>query len=183
MPSPVAHALAGALFGLCVHRKELPKINWFFLRKPFEKSLFSGLRGKEIWFFGVLGMLPDSDFLFDAHSTVTHSIGAVVLLFVVVVLMSGKIYFSIGCAFAYGSHLLLDWLGGDVTAPYGIMMLWPYSQEFFLSEVSLFSGICREFNSFYCWQHNLRALVWELLILGPLVSFIVLRSRSARSKQ
>lgn len=181
MPSPVAHALAGAVFGLCVHRKEIPKMTWWSLSGIFEKSYFSVLRGKNLFLFGCLGVLPDSDFLFGVHSTVTHSIGAVVFLFVFVALMSGKMYFSIACAFAYGSHLLLDWVGGDVTAPYGIMMLWPYSQEFFLSELNIFDGICREFESFVCWQHNLRALVWELLVLGPLASFMVFRSRAPRS--
>tara|TARA_B100001123_G_scaffold441920_2_gene584270 strand:- start:7595 stop:8143 length:549 start_codon:yes stop_codon:yes gene_type:complete len=181
MPSPVAHALAGAVFGLCVQRNEIPKKTWWPLLGRFDRSFFSIIRGKEILIFGTLGLVPDIDFLFGTHSTVTHSVGAVVLLFIFAALISGRAMFSFACAIAYWSHLLLDWAGTDVTAPYGIMMFWPYSQEFFLSEVSVFSGICREFSEYNCWQHNLRALGWELLVLGPLAIFMVIRSRSTRN--
>ena len=181
MPSPVAHALAGAVFGLSLHRKEISTTDFSTVSRAFEKSSFRGFIGKEVLLFGSLGVLPDVDFLFGSHSTVTHSMGAVVLLAMFTLLITGRRNLSITCAIAYGSHLLLDWLGTDATAPYGIMLLWPYSQEFFLSNISLFEGICREFEQLDCWLHNLTALMWELLILGPAVTFILIRSRLARS--
>jgi hypothetical protein len=37
------------------------------------------------------------------------------------------------CGAAYGSHLLLDWLDNDTKQPAGIQLLWPFSNQWFIS--------------------------------------------------
>ena len=37
------------------------------------------------------------------------------------------------CAAAYGSHLLLDWLAIDRRMPYGLQVLWPFSDGWYIS--------------------------------------------------
>ena len=76
------------------------------------------------------------------HRTVTHSVGAVALTMIIAAAVTGwvtrRVKVKVGtrlkylgvaviCAAAYGSHLLLDWLGADRKAAYGIQALWPFS--------------------------------------------------------
>ena len=48
------------------------------------------------------------------------------------------------CAAAYGSHLLLDWLGADRYPPLGLQMLWPISKAWYISGVDLFRQTARQ---------------------------------------
>lgn len=79
-------------------------------------------------------------------------------------------------AASYGTHLLLDWLGGDGTAPLGIMALWPFTDTFFVSPLTLFPAICRQYWSAACQVDLLQAVAWEALLLGP-IALLVLRVR------
>ena len=47
------------------------------------------------------------------------------------------------CAAAYASHLLLDWLGADYFAPYGIRALWPFDDGWYISGLELFRQTAR----------------------------------------
>ena len=62
--------------------------------------------------FGLVGVLPDADFLFGVHSMYTHSIGAIVVVALCGALIGPqkRIQVSMAVAAAYGSHVLLDWL-------------------------------------------------------------------------
>ncbi len=154
MPSPAGHALGGMIAG------------W-------------GTAGRQPWpawvsqaiVFGVVGILPDIDLLFGAHSGPTHSVGAALIVAIMAWGVSGfrarpAITFAIFAA--YASHILLDWLGEDTSAPYGVMAFWPLSHEYFMSPISLFPAITRRYWLAGFWMHNLRALVFELVILGPI---------------
>ena len=71
-----------------------------------------------------LGAAPDLDLAFVAHRTVTHSIGAVVVVTVLAAAFAATsrrpiVRIASMCAAAYGSHLLLDWLGADYYPPRG----------------------------------------------------------------
>jgi inner membrane protein len=70
---------------------------------------------------------------------------------------------------AYATHILLDFLGNDTSAPYGVMALWPFSREYFLSPVPVFPAITRRYWLAGFWEQNLRALLFELAVLGPIV--------------
>ena len=72
------------------------------------------------------------------------------------------------CAATYGSHLLLDWIGRDTNPPLGIMALWPFSREYYMSPVSLLEPVSRRFQWEYFWSHNLRVVGFEVLLFGAM---------------
>jgi membrane-bound metal-dependent hydrolase YbcI (DUF457 family) len=154
----------------------------------------SGWRGR-VWSavrgYPALGiafaLLPDLDILLGAHRTVSHSVGGTLLVGaaawgVARLLRRPPAVLALVCAAAVGSHTLLDWLGFDDAAPYGLTALWPFSDAFMLSGIDLFPPVSRRY-----WiaeqflLGNLRAALWELLILGPLAAAAFLwRQRSNR---
>jgi len=74
------------------------------------------------------------------------------------------------CAAAYGTHLLLDWLGADNYPPFGIQAFWPFSDGWFISGITIFTQTARQ----QLWTSasmvkNITAIVQELAILGPAV--------------
>ena len=98
---------------------------------------------REAAVFGALGMAPDLDLLVGAHSTYTHSLGAVVLTAIAALVWTRRPRLAVACAAAVASHVLLDWLGSDTTPPLGIMALWPLTREFYQSHAFLFMAISR----------------------------------------
>lgn len=104
----------------------------------------------------VLGNAPDFDFLPGVlighpgvfHRGVTHTLAAVVAVTVVtwaVAWLRGRTALARRAAAfagaAYGSHLLLDFLTVDVVPPAGARFLWPLSQAYYLSPVTLLHEI------------------------------------------
>ena len=180
MPTPIGHALAGVAAGCLVgggRAATLPTVQrgWSTTRKF--------LTDPRVIAFGVLGALPDIDFLFGVHSAYTHSVGAIAVVGVVGGFAGSRVELRSGAAAAaaYGSHVALDWLGSDAVAPIGIMALWPLSSEFFLSDRYWFMSVCREYWRAECWWHNALAVIHELFVLGSIaVGSIVVRRRLNR---
>lgn len=172
MPSPVGHALAGIALGCLLSRRQMSaKSSATELRAPGDK-----LRAdRELVAFAFLGVLPDIDFLFGIHSMHTHSIGAIAVIGLLVLASKGRWHIrnSLAGAFAYGSHVLIDWLGSDSTAPIGIMALWPFTSDFYLSEGYWFTSICRQYWLSSCWLHNGLAVFREILFLGSVAALCV----------
>ena len=123
------------------------------------------------------GMAPDLDLLTGSHRTYTHSLGAVFIVGVVswlVVTARGSMPKATRTAAilasAYGSHLFLDWLSKDTATPSGVMMVWPWSSDYYVSGWNVFGEVSRRY-----WRPeefifgNLRALTWELAVMLPLV--------------
>lgn len=159
MPSPIGHALAGVAAG-CAAAGPRP--------------LRARSTARRLLAFGLLGMLPDIDLLSGQHSTYTHSVGAVVTVAASAALLGGADARSIAAtAAAYGSHVLLDWLGSDDVAPYGVMALWPFTDAYLLSDRRWFMAVCREYEQASCWLHNARGVLRELAILGPLTAGVL----------
>ena len=67
---------------------------------------------------------------------------------------------------AWGSHVALDYFGLDTSPPIGEMALWPFSNRFFASSVSVFYDVPRSF-VLEAIMHNALAVAIELVILGP----------------
>jgi inner membrane protein len=92
----------------------------------------------------VPGVLVGRPALF--HQGITHSIsvGLIVSLGVAGFLrIRGRQFakfFNI-CFISYLSHLLIDLFGTDKRFPFGIPVLWPLSQEYFISPVPLLWGV------------------------------------------
>ncbi len=173
MPSPVGHALAGAAAG------------WALAGRP--RGIGRDARYRTIWrhgaVFAALGMLPDLDLLLPLeHRAASHSLTAAFVAGLVAAALTGRGRFGIAAGTAYATHVLLDWLGTDTSAPFGVMALWPFSHAYYESTLHLFHAISRRFGTWHFWIHNARALARELLILVPPAALALWRRRSqARS--
>lgn len=168
MPTPIAHTIAGlSIAGLS--RRQFAGQNWRF------------------WLVSALAAnAPDVDFLFGFivgnpnkyHHQFTHSITFGLLLgFLLPLLFSRQnwrqwlkmgIYFFI----LISSHLGLDFVTKDTSAPYGEMLLWPVTGQYYISPIVIFSDVHRastagDFFSSLFNQHNLRTVILEFIILVP----------------
>jgi inner membrane protein len=150
MPSPIGHALGGMAFG------------WAIAPRLRDGVARAGA------IYAAVGMAPDLDLLVGSHSTYTHSVGAVGLVFLAGLAASRRPRVAAAIAAAWASHLLLDWLGNDTSAPIGIMALWPFSREHYQSSFYVFEAISRRYwlPEQFVWS-NLKAALREVLILGP----------------
>jgi len=168
MPTPLGHALGGLAAGALAGRRR-------------------GVAGSgAIWWLGsfaLLGMLPDVDFLFGWHRGPTHSVMAAAIVGAAVfALVPSRPWLGCASAAAYGSHILLDWLGRDSVAPFGLMALWPFDAGFYQSPFAWFLPVCREYWLLECWGSLAWTVALELLLLGPLAWVAVGRLRAERHR-
>jgi hypothetical protein len=195
MPSPLGHALGGIAAGWLLggapslqptapHRAEAgraasrsgvgERLLALYERDP------ASWRLTFVW--AALGVSPDLDLLFGTHNTYSHSIGAIAVVFAVAWFVTrGRRGLALAAAAAYGSHVPLDWLGHDISAPYGIMALWPLTTAYYYADAELFMAISRRYWQASSWTHNMLAVLREVLILGPALALIwALRRRRTR---
>lgn len=168
MPTPIAHALGGVAAG-CLVRISAALVT----RGRAPEAPLLRIEGRRaLAALAFLGMLPDADFLLGMHRSVTHSVGATLIAAALgwASVREGRLLAAVTVAAAYGSHLLLDWLGTDPAAPHGIMAWWPWTEEFYLSDAPLFMRVCREYWLPDCWRNNILALGRELLVLVPVTA-------------
>jgi inner membrane protein len=186
MPSPIGHAIAGITAGWLVAgapslRSAGPRVACTFSGKAPATSWREGA------LFGALAALPDADLLFGLHSGPTHSLAAAAIVGLAAYLIGrpfdaiGRGRFAIACAAAYASHVLLDWLARDTTAPIGIMALWPFSHAHYESDLHIFRAISRRYYQGWTFvDQNVRAMCLELVILMPVLALVIaLRRRRA----
>ena len=169
MPSPIGHALAGVAVvyaaDLASHRRSSPGF----------VAVCAGLAA-----------LPDVDLLLrGTHRTFTHSVTAACVVFIVAAAVTGKVtplrafgrfggrarwWTATVAALAYASHLLLDWLGADNYPPYGIELLWPWSDRWFISNLDVFQQTARRhFLTLPIIRQNIVAVAREIAIVAPIV--------------
>ncbi len=179
MPSPVGHALGGFAFGWLVARSsQLP-------RPLIAAAVFAGL-----------GVVPDVDLLLPGtHRTYSHSIAAAGLVGILAMISlsaagsragrgADRVTLAFAAAAAYGSHVLLDWMGNDGSPPLGICALWPFSDAFYESDLHLFPPVERRYWLPGFWTPQPLALSRELLVLAPLaILALIVRRRTAPSAQ
>jgi membrane-bound metal-dependent hydrolase YbcI (DUF457 family) len=177
MPSPVGHSL-GALAAMIA----------------IEPSIIVS-RYKPIVILGtafIVGTLADADFLVAHYTTVpylrhhyfSHSIPFAILFTTVcwIILKLVKFHDSKkGAALlgaAYGSHLFLDYFAQDGSKPYGIPLLWPFTDQHFIAPFDIFFSIHRgEFVDLFSW-HNFFAILIEIAVLAPIVVLMFLLANS-----
>ena len=182
MPSPIGHAVAG-----CAVVWAADLID----RRPSSARL--ALAG------AVLATTPDLDLLFaHFHRSATHSVVAVVLVFMIAAAVTGKVTplrasryggqsrFRIAaiCAAAYATHLLLDWLGTDRFAPGGIQIWWPVGPRFYLSGWDIFDQTER-LHPFApaTIDQNARAVAKEIGYLAPIAAALwLIRIKTLRRR-
>ena len=182
MPTPVGHALAGVAAGCLLAGRRSRATSSALDAAPTWRSIASDRR---LLLFAGLGILADIDFLFGVHSAYTHSIGATVVVGVLAAVVGSQRggRFALAAGLAYGTHILLDWLGSDTVAPLGVMALWPLSTDFFLSDLYWFPTVCRQYRELECWWNNVASVAWEIAVLGPLAvgALYYLNRRSRRA--
>jgi hypothetical protein len=145
----------------------------------------------------VVASLPDADFLVglvagDAnlyHHGLTHSIGFCALATPVAALILDRCW-ALGFwkwtavnGILLTSHLVLDALTADTRAPFGQPLLWPFWGGYLQAPTTVFLDVRRlgartEFFSSLWSTHNLKAVAWEILLLGPLVALLGVRRKS-----
>jgi len=178
VPSPVGHALGGIAAGWPL----VPRKN------RDAAALLAGI-----------AIAPDLDLLVGTHRAASHSVGAA--------LMAGAVAATLWSAFAppalppspglrrtarretlrvmlaatlaWGSHVLLDWLRNDTRPPIGIMALWPVTHAYYKAAIEIFPPVSRRYWEARFWLYNLRALVVELIVLGPIAAAVLWRWRRA----
>jgi hypothetical protein len=120
--------------------------------------------------YAAVGLAPDLDLLTGSHSTYTHSVGAVGIVFAAAWAATrfASARQAAAIAAAWASHLLLDWLGSDTSVPIGIMALWPFTAAHYQSSFYVFDAISRRYwlPEQFVWG-NLLAAIKEVVILGP----------------
>jgi hypothetical protein len=133
-----------------------------------------------ILLFALLGLVPDIDFLLGGHRGATHTLGATMVVGSLAAAFDRRPTVWLAATAAYGSHVLLDWLGTDTVSPIGVMVLWPFDRTFYLSPLHWFLPVCRQFGDMDCWLRLGQAMWWELLLLGPpaLGAFLLSRRSS-----
>lgn len=164
MPSPVGHILGGIAAG------------WIAAPSADRRLLAV---------CAVVGAVADVDlFLPVPHRGPLHSLTAAIVVGVVVLLVlrvmrtpleRSRIALALGSA--YASHVLLDWLGADTSTPRGLMLFWPLTSDYFISDVSVFRAISRRYWLETFWWNNTVAVLQELAILVPIVGLIAWRRR------
>jgi membrane-bound metal-dependent hydrolase YbcI (DUF457 family) len=173
MPTPVGHAVAGLTTG--------------WLAESFGHKLPQPQSTRLTIACAIAAMAPDLDLLVGSHRTYTHSIGAACAMGLVTWLLvrqrvSRPARIALTIAVAYGSHVLLDWLGKDSSMPPGLMVLWPFSSRFYISGFDLFGEVSRRY-----WKPdefirgNLIAVAKELISLAPftLCAWLLYKKRAS----
>ena len=159
MPTPVGHAIGGLAAAFLINATaRRPRLTMPVLAAS-----------------AALAVVPDLDILVGTHRAHTHSFGAIAAVGAVAwLVLRGRAAdagsWAAVLTAAYGSHALLDLLGRDTRIPRGLTVLWPFSDTYYMSSVSIFGEVSRRY-----WLPgefifgNLRALAWELVVLVPLL--------------
>ena len=133
--------------------------------------------GRLLLLYMALAAAPDLDLLVPGgHRMATHSLFAMLLVFMIAAAVTGQVTrwrMATLCAAAYGSHLLLDWLGADNMLPRGIQLLWPISGRWFISNLDIFRETARQhFLTPAIIRQNAIAVAQELAIMAPIVALL-----------
>jgi membrane-bound metal-dependent hydrolase YbcI (DUF457 family) len=178
MPSPIGHALAGVAVAWTADLIPGDRA-WRAPRTvPGSGTWYQRAGGGLTLICAGLGAAPDLDLAFTAHRTATHSVSAVMVVAVIAAAIAARAgrpiaRLTLMCAAAYGSHLLLDWLGADFYPPRGLQLLWPFNHEWYISGLDLFRQTARlRIFTRGPMMTNVRAILQEIAILLPLLALL-----------
>lgn len=166
MPSPIGHALGGVAAAWAIEPRADRRL---------------------ILVCALLAISPDLDLFLPSHRTFTHSLTAVVIVFIITAVVTGRVtrgsgfrvqrsafrrwQIAVACAAAYATHLLFDWLGDDQLFPYGIQVLWPFDRTWYISGLRVFAPTERlHLTTWPAIKQNAAAIAQEIAIVGPIVA-------------
>ena len=164
MPSPIGHALGGAIVSLVM--------------APNRFGAWSlGLGRNAFTLVTLAAVLPDLDFTWGGHNRETHSLGAALLAGAAVLAWTRgrNPRLALAVTLAWSTHVLFDWLGSDDTPPLGVMALWPLNRNFYFADAFVFEAISRRYWLPNFVGHNVWAITKEILMLGPIVAMLLFR--------
>ena len=173
MPSPVGHALGGAIVGAALAR-------WGSWRPAgLLATLDAAIRTRTVAVTALAACLPDLDFAWGRHNMETHSVGAAIVagLAVWAATTGRSTRLAVAVGLAWTSHVAFDWLGSDDTPPLGVMALWPWSSGFYFADVHVFEAISRRYWLPGFWSHNAWAVITETAMLVPVLATLVILRR------
>jgi membrane-bound metal-dependent hydrolase YbcI (DUF457 family) len=130
-----------------------------------------------------LAIAPDLDLLTQVHRGPTHSVGAAIVVGLVALAATRDARWALAAAAAWGSHVLLDWLGTDTWPPSGVMALWPISRRYFQAGLPLFPAVSRRYWLPGFWGDNLKAVAVEVCVLAPIAWLVIALSRPAKRER
>lgn len=181
MPSPVGHVLAGLALGLAFApsstRGAIGAPPATGLGQDKESAVLAAIRlvPRAAWIAAAVAAAPDVDlFVHQMHRGATHSLAATALVMIIAAGVTGKVTGRVDWRWvllagaAQASHILLDWLGTDRNLPRGIQALWPFSRQFYISGWDIFPPTERRIWLPEAYAIDLRAVVTEIVLLGPL---------------
>lgn len=162
MPTPLGHALAGLAAGTAASGGRT-------ILGPY----------KDLALYAGMGVLADLDFIPSLimgqgggwHRGASHSLTAAAVAGMLAWLWlrrgpdGGRL--ALGALAAYLSHVVLDYLNVDTRPPFGIPLLWPFSGEYMLAHHAIFPDVKRHALTWAIVKHDLMAMAWETLLLGP----------------
>lgn len=172
MPSPLGHALAGLATGFLVAGRG---------SQPDRGPRWLGRLEGQAVLFAAVACAPDLDLIVGTHNGPTHSIGAAVLAGLAVFAWTRSTRLAVAVAAAYSSHVLLDWFNQDDSPPLGVMALWPFSREHFMSPWPLLPAVSRRYWLPGFWWHTFKVALLELAVFGTFAAVVWWRRVRARS--
>ncbi len=172
MPTPVAHALAGTAVYLAARQDQ---------DRQEDSALFAGA------LFAACAADLDFGISFLAgqnyHHYFTHSLGFATFFGVAAYFFArwvqrpqpGRTAWIL--AAAYLTHIVLDLFSKDTNAPFGVELLWPFSNGFTIADIIVFDHIRRGTLAELFGLHNWLAVAREVAVVGPVVAVIWWRRR------
>lgn len=169
MPSPIGHSLSGILLYQIFNRQNARY-------DPHKLSLyvfFANLPDIDL----ALGFFVNNPGLY--HQSITHSLGASVFAGIIAsIMLTGKkeLYLNsfLLSAGLYFSHVVLDYLASasDTGYPFGVALLWPLSNDYYVFPIMFFLDIRRGISNETFFSglfnlHNLWAMLIELALFFP----------------
>jgi membrane-bound metal-dependent hydrolase YbcI (DUF457 family) len=129
-----------------------------------------------VWVLAAFGAAADLDLAVGDHRGVAHSLGAAVIVGVAVWILTRQWRWGTAAALAWGSHVLLDWMGADTSTPIGVEALWPFSRRFLQSAFVVFPSVSRQYGRPDFWRDTATAVVVEIALLLPLAAAVIYAS-------
>ncbi len=188
MPTPIAHSLAGMIFGIL---KFLPDGIGF-------KSACRTIWQKK-WIFLlciVLANAPDIDYVFGIfsgnwnkfHQMATHSflfilVVSSVIYFVLKKRRIEKDHFSFIFIFLLMlSHIVMDFFGRDTSFPIGLPLLFPFSCNYFHSSLEIFPAVRKKTLADLFDMHNMRVILFEILLIVPFLFLALIMKKYCKEQ-
>lgn len=179
MPSPIGHSLAGFCGFLAVRQRVAASQRVWLL---IAAVTIANLADIDV----VPGLVLGDPRMF--HHQATHSLAAAAVFGLAVGALvtlgrgNGRRWGAWSGVF-YASHVMLDFLVDDPSAPFGVPLLWPFWAAYLMSPVPLF----RRFDYFapsvgfvgsVLSASNVTTVLWEVALLGPVVALFWFLTRA-----